>query len=85
MKPLEMILQNAARSQKRIVLSEGGDPRAIAAAVVARAKNIARIVLVGSQADIAEKLAAAGHGPDDGIEILPATTFIRRLERGELF
>ena len=69
MKPLEMILQNAARSQKRIVLSEGGDPRAIAAAVVARARNIARIILVGSQAEISEKLAAAGHTPEDGIEI----------------
>ncbi len=33
MKPLEMLLKNAARSQKKIVLSEGADPRAVAAAI----------------------------------------------------
>lgn len=69
MKPLEMILQNAARSQKRIVLSEGSDPRAIAAAVVARAKSIARIVLVGPEREINEKLTAAGYSHDGGIEV----------------
>ena len=69
MKPLEMILQNAARSQRKIVLSEGADPRAVAAAIVAREKSIARIVLVGPEKAIRDKLAAAGYAPDDGIEI----------------
>jgi phosphate acetyltransferase len=69
MKPLEMILQNAARSQKKIVLSEGTDPRAIAAAVVARSKEIARIVLVGTEQEIQEKLTTAGYEQDGGIEI----------------
>ena len=32
MKPLEMLLANAARSNRRIVLSEGADPRVIQAA-----------------------------------------------------
>ncbi|GEM_PF-4460760 len=38
MKPLEMLLKNAARSQKKIVLSEGGDPRAVQATVDAASR-----------------------------------------------
>ncbi|MCK0171172.1 phosphate acetyltransferase [Aliiroseovarius sp. S1123] len=75
MKPLEMLLKNAARSQKKIVLSEGADPRAVAAAIDARAQGIARIVLVGSEADVQAELARAGAAPGDGIEIQdPATS-----------
>ena len=75
MKPLEMLLKNAARSQKKIVLSEGSDPRAVQAAIDARRHGIARIVLVGSEQEILSQYAVAGAEPDKGIEIHdPATS-----------
>ncbi|KPN63546.1 phosphate acetyltransferase [Aliiroseovarius crassostreae] len=75
MKPLEMLLKNAARSQKKIVLSEGADPRAVAAAIEARAQGIARIVLVGPKAAVQAELARAGATSGDGIDIQdPATS-----------
>ncbi len=49
MKPLEMILANAARSVRTIVLSEGTDPRVVKAAVEACERGIARVILVGIQ------------------------------------
>ena len=69
MKPLEMLLKNAARSQKRIVLSEGTDPRVVRAAIEARKRGIAKIVLVGPREDILEQYSEAGAQPDDGVEI----------------
>ncbi|WP_432256888.1 phosphate acetyltransferase [Limimaricola sp. AA108-03] len=73
MKPLETLLADAARSERRIVLSEGTDPRVIEAALMARHARVARIVLVGPESDIAAALAA--HGPvPDGIEIADPET-----------
>ena len=69
MKPLEMLLRNAARSQKRIVLSEGADPRAIAAALTAERDGIARIVLVGDQAAIEQGFRDAGAARPETITI----------------
>ena len=69
MKPLEMILRNAARSQKKIVLSEGADPRAVQAAIAARQQGIARVVLVGAKAEIEAQFAAVKSDVLDGIEI----------------
>ena len=60
MKPLETLLKNAARSQKRICLSEGADPRAIEACLAACRDGIAQIVLVGDTGEIEAALAAAG-------------------------
>lgn len=78
MKPLENLLQNAARSQKKIVLSEGSDPRAVQAAIDARADNIARIVLVAPEADVLAEYEALGGKPDEGVEIHdPATSGLR--------
>lgn len=75
MKPLEILLKNAARSNKKIVLSEGADPRAVEAAIDARAQGIARIVLVGPEAKVQAALADAGDAAGDGIEIHdPATS-----------
>jgi len=75
MKPLEMLLKNAARSQKKIVLSEGSDPRVVQAAIEARKQGIARIVLVGPERVIRAQYAAAHASPDDGVEIHdPATS-----------
>ncbi|WP_116134024.1 phosphate acetyltransferase [Tropicimonas sp. IMCC34043] len=69
MKPLQILLANAARSDRKIALSEGTDPRVIEAAVMARQQRVARIALVGSTAEIAAGLAAAGGAALDGIEI----------------
>lgn len=69
MKPLESLLSNAARSDRRIVLSDGADPRAIEAAILARRAGVGRIVLVGPRAEIARKLDAMGGADLDGIEI----------------
>lgn len=60
MKPLEMLLANAARSNRRIALSEGADPRVIAAACAARDRRIARPILVGSLPAMGEGFAQAG-------------------------
>jgi len=69
MKPLEMLLKNAARSQKKIVLSEGGDPRAVQATVDARKQGIARVALIGPAEEIRARFAALGVAPDAGVEI----------------
>ncbi|UWQ14554.1 phosphate acetyltransferase [Aliiroseovarius sp. M344] len=69
MKPLEMLLKNAARSQKKIVLSEGSDPRVVQAAIDAREQGIARIILIGPQKDILDQYAAFDAKPDDGVEL----------------
>lgn len=69
MKPLQMILANAARSDRKIVLSEGEDPRVIQAAVQARKQNVARVVLVGDRETISEGLASAGGRDLAGIDV----------------
>lgn len=69
MKPLNDLLANAVRSDRKIVLSEGSDPRVIKAAISARKESVARIALVGHTAAITEQLAHAGGGHLDGIEI----------------
>lgn len=75
MKPLEMLLANAARSQKTIVLSEGSDPRAVEATIDARKQGIARVALVGPDAEIRARFAELGATPDEGVEIHdPATS-----------
>lgn len=63
MKPLDDIIAAAAGAPKRIVLSEGEDPRIVEGAARARGEGLARIVLLGNPPVIAEKLAAAGADP----------------------
>lgn len=70
MKPLELILRNAARSQKTIVLSEGQDPRAVQAAIEARRQGIATVTLVGPEPEILARLTGLGTQPDPGITLL---------------
>ncbi|MGR3704736.1 phosphate acetyltransferase [Sulfitobacter sp.] len=75
MKPLEMLLKSAGRSQKTIVLSEGNDPRIVQAAIDARAQGVARIILIGQQQAILDQYTAAGANPDEGVQIHdPATS-----------
>ena len=67
MKQLETLLANAARSDRKIVLSEGADPRVIDAAIAARADDVARIVLIGNVAAITDLLAQAGGDNLNGV------------------
>lgn len=60
MKPLETLLRNAARSQHRILLSEGSDPRVVQAAHDATTQGIAKISLVGERTQIEAQFAALG-------------------------
>lgn len=87
MKPLKTLLQNAARSQKKIVLSEGADPRAVQAALDAHNQGVARIVLVGTEADVQAELARAGTGAgtEDGIDIHDPVSSPLRAELAALF
>ncbi|EXL06736.1 phosphate acetyltransferase [Aquamicrobium defluvii] len=63
MKPLERIIEAAKRARRRIVLSEGEDPRIAEAAVRAANDGIADIVLVGNRAAVEAQLAACGADP----------------------
>ncbi|MEO9781967.1 MAG: phosphate acetyltransferase [Sedimentitalea sp.] len=69
MKPLQILLANAAQSDQRIALSEGADPRVVEAAIMARKQKVARIVLVGDASEIKVRLAAGGGEALDGIEV----------------
>ena len=69
MNPMAQILEIAAGLNRKIVLSEGEDPRVIAAAIDARRQGLARIVLVGDGAGVASALADAGGQDLDGVEI----------------
>ncbi|MDG1471150.1 MAG: phosphate acetyltransferase [Ascidiaceihabitans sp.] len=75
MSVLDNLQTRAAKSPARIVLSEGHDPRIVAAAVSAVAAGIATIILVGPTADITKKLSDIGSAPSDAIRIEdPATS-----------
>lgn len=69
MNPMTRILDTAVRLNRKIVLSEGEDPRVVAAAVEARRQGVARVVLVGDRAAIALALSDSGGQDLDGIEI----------------
>lgn len=69
MNPMTRIQDTAARLNRKIVLSEGEDPRVVAAAVAARRQGLAQLVLVGDAGAIATAVAEAGGQKLDGIEI----------------
>ena len=75
MSVLDNLQTRAAASPARIVLSEGHDPRIVAAAISAVAAGIATIILVGPTAEITKQLSDAGSAPSDAIRIEdPATS-----------
>jgi phosphate acetyltransferase len=74
MSVLDNLQTRAAASPARIVLSEGHDPRIVAAAVSAVAAGIATIVLVGPTDEITKQLSDAGSAPNDAIRIEDPTT-----------
>lgn len=85
MKPLRDLLASATKSDKKIVLSEGSDPRVIQAAISARKESVARIVLIGNHAGITTQLANAGGGDLDGIEIHDPTDTPLADEMAQVF
>lgn len=60
MKPLEHIIEAAKQAPRRIVLSEGEDPRIIEATIRAVDDGIAEIILIGNRATITAKLTQFG-------------------------
>ena len=77
MSVLDSLQTRAAASPARIVLSEGHDPRIVAAAVSAVATGIATIILVGPTDEITKQLSDAGSAPSDAIRIEdPATSVL---------
>ena len=79
MKPLQTLLGNAARSDRKIVLSEGTDPRVLEATLLARQDGVARIVLVGNRKEIEDGLASLKAADMQGIEVFdPRTTPLRQ-------
>jgi phosphate acetyltransferase len=66
---LEDLRARAAAHPAHIVLSEGHDPRIVAAAVQAVASGTAHITLVGETAAVTAALAAEGAAPSDHLDI----------------
>ncbi|MEL6452393.1 MAG: phosphate acetyltransferase [Pseudomonadota bacterium] len=71
---LETLQTRAAAHPAHIVLSEGHDPRVVAAAVRAVAHGTATITLVGDTDQIAAALAAEGAAPSDSLNIADHAT-----------
>ncbi|MCK8482534.1 phosphate acetyltransferase [Aliiroseovarius sp. S2029] len=75
MKPLETLLRNAARSNHRIMLSEGSALRVVQAAHDAASQGIAQVGLVGNLSEINATFDTLGLKCIDGITLHePATS-----------
>ncbi len=75
MSVLQDLQTRAAASPACIVLSEGHDPRIVAAAIAAVDAGIAKIILVGPTDEITKQLSDAGRTPNEDIRIEdPATS-----------
>ena len=75
MSVLDDLQSRAAAKPAHIVLSEGADPRSVAAAVRSVAAGSGQITLVGSEAAITDQLAAIGAAPTEDLRITdPATS-----------
>ena len=85
MSVLKNLQTRAAKSPARIVLSEGHDPRIVAAAVSAVAAGIATIILVGPMGEITKQLSDAGSAPSDAIRIEDPETSILTQEVADTY
>lgn len=71
----DRIFSAAIKAGTTIVLSEGEDPRIVAAALSSRTRGLARIILVGDHALVTAELARQGGAEGDGLTIHdPATS-----------
>ncbi|MEP4926168.1 MAG: phosphate acetyltransferase [Hyphomicrobiales bacterium] len=85
MNPMTRILNTAVRLNRKIVLSEGEDPRVIAAAIEARKQGLAQVVLVGNKSAIDAALSTKGGQELDGIEIHDPTDSDLRTAMADYF
>jgi phosphate acetyltransferase len=85
MSVLDSLQTRAAASPARIVLSEGHDPRIVAAAVSAVAVGIATIILVGPTDEVTKQLSDIGSAPSDAIRIEDPTTSALTAEVAETY
>lgn len=69
MSVLDDLQSRAAAHPAHIVLSEGHDPRIVAAAVQAVSAKLGTVTLVGDAADVASALRAAGGAPSEQLHI----------------
>jgi phosphate acetyltransferase len=85
MSVLDSLQTRAAASPACIVLSEGHDPRIVAAAVSAVAVGIATIILVGPTDEVTKQLSDIGSAPSDAIRIEDPTTSALTAEVAETY
>ncbi|WP_371170765.1 phosphate acetyltransferase [Aliiroseovarius sp. 2305UL8-7] len=85
MKPLETLLHNAALSRHRILLSEGSDPRAVQAAHDAATQGVARVGLVGNEAEVIAQFQALGLPIANDITIFDPETSEHSSELAQLY
>ena len=72
---LQAMFQRARNNQAAIVFAEGDEPRVLRSAVAYARAGLGRAIVVGRDADVREKLAAAGMGEAiDEIEVVNAAT-----------
>lgn len=81
---IEKLLPQVRAAEKTIVLPEGMDPRVIAAAVKAKTQGVAKLIVLGTPAEIAESEKQAGVKLD-GIEVVDYTTAPLGEELAALF
>lgn len=81
--PLAAITERAARAGKTIALSEGADPRIIEAALAATGSGLARVILVGNEAEVKTGLARQNGAVSDKLQIMDPATAPQRAEFAE--
>ena len=67
--PVQQLQSLAPKARAKIALSEGAEPRTVAAALLAGDLGLADIVLVGDTDEILSELAKLGAAPSENIEI----------------
>jgi len=77
---LDALQQRAKVRPAHIVLSEGHDPRIVAAAIAATTRGIAEITLVGDAAAVTDALTAAGGKASDTLHIADPATHPRAAD-----
>ena len=83
MNTLESIVQKAKETLRRIVLSEGEDPRVIEAAIRAKKTSLAEPILLGRKAKIRYQIAQLGGNPDNFEIVDPSKALCIKEYAGE--
>lgn len=71
------LLERARAAGRHIVLAEGEDDRILAAAATLRARNVAKLTILGDQAAVRSRASALGLRLDDVEIVNPATSDLR--------